>query len=114
MPATVLALATMLVSVPPVAADAPRIEKVASPCHIAVDGDCKVERRPEVAAAGDGGNGGNATVNYNFYLGGANAGNGGNGGNVGPAPGAPRSGRDPPLPAMARVRAPMSCRAASR
>ncbi len=89
MPVQALALVSLLMAAQPPGTGAPLIGKVAAPCHIVVDGECKVQRKPETPTAGNGGDGGNATVNYNFYLGGATAGNGGNGGNVGAPPGAP-------------------------
>lgn len=94
MPVQAIALASMLLSAqPPTLPDARAFERVAAPCHIVVDGVCRVERKAEANVAGDGGQGGNATVHYNIYLGGPTAGNGGAGGNVtsGAPPKAPQA-----------------------
>ena len=83
MPTVAAAMMSALLAGQGAPAAAVPLERVAAPCHIMVDGVCKVavaQTAPTQARAGNGGNGG--SVIYNFYLGGPTAGNGGNGGAV--------------------------------
>ena len=96
MPVQAVALAAALMSAQPTAPGFALVETVAASCYLRIEGVCKIKDDPNAPRAGNGGAGGNGTVNYNIIFG-ANP-TGGNGGDGGDFRG-PSGGRSGPAEA---------------